>query len=245
MNAIHTIFRREFSGYFTTPLAAVFLAVYLIATGTFTFYVGHFYDNGIADLSIFFGYHPWLYLFLIPALAMRLWAEEKHRGTDEMLLSLPIPVWASVCGKFLAAWTVAAIALALTFPLWLTVNLLGEPDNGVIIAGYCGSLLMAGGFLAIGGAISALTSNQVIAFVLSVAVSFLFVMTGAPMVTDLFSSWVSPSIIEAIAAFGMLGHFANLAAGVLDLRDIIYFTSLIVLFLFANTAIIEMKKGGK
>lgn len=245
MNAICAVFRREFYSYFATPLAAVFIAVFLIAAGTFTFYVGHFFDNGIADLAVFFGYLPWLYLFLVPALAMRLWAEENKHGTDELLLSLPLPIRASVCGKFLAAWAVTALALALTFPLWLSVNLLGEPDNGVIAAGYCGSLLMAGGFLAIGTTLSALTSNQVIAFVLAVAVSFLFIMTGAPMVTDLFRSWCPPAVIEAIADFGMLTHFANLAEGVLDLRDIVYFASLIGLFLYANTAILEIKKGGR
>lgn len=245
MNAIRTIFKREWAGYFATPLATVFIVIFLIAMGSFTFYVGHFYDNGIADLSVFFGYHPWLYLFLVPALAMRLWSEERRNGTIELLLTLPVPVWASVVGKFLAAWAVTALALALTFPIWLTVNLLGDPDNGVIAAGYIGSLLMAGGYLAIGSCLSATTTNQVIAFVLTVAVAFLFTVAGAPMVLDIFRGWAPPGVTEAIASFGTLTHFANLAEGVVDLRDVLFFVSQIGLFLAINTAILEMKKGGR
>jgi ABC-2 type transport system permease protein len=172
MNAVKAIFKREFAAYFATPLAYVFIVIFLFAMGAFTFYVGRFYDNGIADLSVFFGYHPWLYLFLVPAIGMRLWADERRTGTIELLLTLPIPIWATVLGKFLAAWAFTAVALALTFPVWITVNFLGNPDNGVILASYVGSLLMAGGYLAISAAISASTSNQVIAFVVSVVICF-------------------------------------------------------------------------
>ena len=173
MRQVLAVFKREFAAYFATPLAYVFIVIFLFAMGAFTFYVGRFYDNGIADLSVFFGYHPWLYLFLVPAIGMRLWADERRTGTVELLLTLPIPIWATVLGKFLAAWAFTAVALFLTFPIWITVNVLGEPDNGVILASYIGSLLMAGGYLAISASISASTDNQVIAFVVSVAVCFL------------------------------------------------------------------------
>src|ERR1700759_3496919 len=189
MNTLGPVFAREFKSYFATPLAFVFIVIFLFAMGAFTFYLGHFYDNGVADLTVFFGYHPWLYLFLVPALAMRLWAEERRSGTMELLLTLPVPLWATVLGKFLAAWAFAGLALLLTFPIWITVNYLGSPDNGVIFASYLGSFLMAGAYLSIGSAISAATSNQVIAFVISVVVCFLFTVAGAPVVIDAFQGW--------------------------------------------------------
>jgi ABC-2 type transport system permease protein len=238
------IFRREFAAYFATPLALVFIVIFLFAMGTFTFYVGHFYDNGVADLSVFFGYHAWLYLFLIPAISMRLWAEERRTGTIELLLTLPIPVWATVLGKFLAAWLFAGLALVLTFPIWLTVNYLGHPDNGVILAGYLGSFLMAGGYLSIGSCISALTNNQVIAFVVSVVACFLFTISGAPLVIDVFHDWAPLVLIDTISSFSFLTHFSAIAVGVIDARDIFFFLSLIALFLTANVVIVELKKGG-
>jgi ABC-2 type transport system permease protein len=237
------IFRREFAAYFATPLALVFIVIFLFAMGAFTFYVGRFYDNGVADLSVFFGYHAWLYLFLIPAIAMRLWAEERRTGTIELLLTLPVPVWAIVVGKFLAAWLFAGLALALTFPIWLTVNYLGHPDNGVILAGYIGSFLMAGGYLSIGSCISAMTNNQVIAFVVSVVVSFLFTISGAPLVLDFFHAWAPTVLSDAVSSFSFLTHFSAIAVGVIDLRDILFFFSLIALFLIANVAVVELKKS--
>src|SRR6478736_8123359 len=180
MRYVLPIFKREFAAYFATPLAYVFIVIFLFAMGAFTFYIGHFYDNGVADLGVFFSYHPWLYLFLVPAIAMRLWAEERRTGTMELILTLPVPLWATVTGKFLAAWAFIAIALALTFPIWLTVNYLGNPDNGVIAASYLGSLLMAGAYLAIGACMSATTGNQVIAFIVTVVVCFLFAIAGSP-----------------------------------------------------------------
>jgi ABC-2 type transport system permease protein len=237
------IFRREFGAYFATPLALVFIVIFLFAMGTFTFYVGRFYDNGVADLSVFFGYHAWLYLFLIPAISMRLWAEERRTGTIELLLTLPVPVWATVAGKFLAAWLFAGLALLLTFPIWLTVNYLGHPDNGVILAGYLGSLLMAGGYLAIGSCISALTNNQVIAFVVSVVVCFLFTVSGASFVLDFFRSWAPFAVTDAISSFSFLTHFSSIAVGVVDARDLLFFFSLIALFLTANVVIVELKKS--
>ena len=244
LRSIGSVFKREFAAYFATPIAFVFLAVYLLAMGVFTFYVGHFYDTGVADLTIFFSYHPWLYLFLIPALAMRLWAEEKRSGSLELLLTLPLPVWTTVLGKYLAAWAFAGLALILTFPVWLTVNYLGAPDNGVILASYVGSFLMAGAYLAIGAAISAATANQVIAFVVSVVVCFLFTATGAPLVMESLSGWAPLPLVEAVASFSFLAHFQAITDGVIDLRDVIFFFSLIGLFLFANVLLVETGKGG-
>jgi len=241
---VWTIFRREFATYFATPLAYVFIVIFLFAMGAFTFYIGNFYSNGVADLAVFFGYHPWLYLFLVPAIAMRLWAEERRTGTMELLLTLPVPLWATVVGKFLAAWAFTGIALGLTFPIWLTVNFLGSPDNGVILASYIGSFLMAGGYLAIGAAISAMTSNQVIAFVVSVVVCFLFTVSGAPIVLDFFQSWAPLVLLNTVASFSFLTHFSAIAAGVIDLRDIIYFFSLIALFLLVNIVVIDLKRTG-
>jgi ABC-2 type transport system permease protein len=244
MKYVPPVFRREFFSYFATPLAFVFIVIFLFAMGTFTFYVGRFYDNGVADLSVFFGYHPWLYLFLIPAISMRLWAEERRTGTMELLLTLPIPLWATVLGKFLAAWVFAGLALALTFPIWLTVNYLGKPDNGVILASYIGSFLMAGAYLSIGSCISATTKNQVIAFVTSVVVCFLFTISGAPLVVDFFRSWAPLTLIDAISSFSFLTHFAAISAGVIDLRDVLFFVSLMALFLTANVVVVDLKKNG-
>jgi ABC-2 type transport system permease protein len=244
MNLLWPVFAREFKSYFATPLAFVFIVIFLFAMGAFTFYVGHFYDNGVADLSIFFGYHPWLYLFLVPALAMRLWAEERRSGTMELLLTLPVPLWVTVLGKFLAAWVFAGLALVLTFPIWLTVNYLGHPDNGVILASYVGSFLMAGAYLSIGACISSATSNQVIAFIVSVVVCFLFTISGAPLVLDAVRSWAPLPLVEAISSFSFLVHFSAITSGVIDLRDLIFFFSLIGLFLYANMLIVDLRKSG-
>lgn len=244
MNQIWPIFKREFAAYFATPLAYVFIVIFLFAMGAFTFYIGRFYDNGIADLTVFFGYHPWLYLFLVPAIAMRLWAEERRTGTMELLLTLPVPISAAVVGKFLAAWAFTGVALALTFPIWITVNYLGSPDNGVICASYIGSFMMAGAYLAIGECISAVTANQVIAFVVSVVVCFLFTVSGAPIVLDFFRAWAPLVLVNAVSSFSFLTHFSSIAAGVIDLRDVVYFHSVIVLFLTINAVVIDLKKVG-
>src|SRR5580698_8258178 len=210
MSHVWPTFKREFASYFSTPLAYVFIVIFLFAMGAFTFYIGHFYENGVADLAVFFGYHPWLYLFLVPAIAMRLWAEERRTGTMELLLTLPVPVWATVVGKYLAAWAFTGVALILTFPIWLTVNYLGNPDNGVIFASYIGSFLVAGGYLAIGASISASTNNQVIAFVVSVVVCFLFTISGAPLVLDFFRGWAPFAVVEAVSSFSFLSHFSSI-----------------------------------
>jgi ABC-2 type transport system permease protein len=217
--------------------------IFLFLTGLFTFYIGAFYERGQADLEPFFRYHPWLYMLLIPAISMRLWSEERKSGTLELLLTLPISLAEAVVGKFLAAWAFTAIALALTFPLWLTVNYLGNPDNTVIAAGYLGSLLMAGGFLAIGSCISALTRNQVVAFVISFVVCFGFNLSGFPLVLDFFSGWAPQAVVDAVSSFSFLTHFNSIQKGVIDLRDIIFFTSLIAVWLYANMLAIESGKG--
>jgi ABC-2 type transport system permease protein len=224
-------------------VAWVFIVIFLVMAGVFTFYIGNFYDRGIADLDPFFTFHPWLYLFLVPAIAMRLWAEERRSGTVELLLTLPLTPWQAVLGKFLAAWLFVGLALLLTFPVWITVNYLGDPDNGVIVAGYIGSWLMAGGFLAIGSCMSALTRNQVVAFILSVVVCFGFLLSGLPMVMDLFSGWAPQSLLDTVAEFSFLAHFATISRGVIDLRDLVYFALVIAVWLLANTIVLEMKKA--
>ena len=191
------IAKREFAAYFATPIATVFLVIFVALTGAFAFYVGGFFERGQADLSTFFIYHPWLYLILVPAIGMRLWAEERKSGTIELLMTQPISPWEAILGKFAAAWAFIGLALVLTFPMWFTVNILGRPDNGVILASYLGSFLMAGAYLAVASCISALTKNQVIAFVVAAAVCFLLVMSGLELVQNVFRAWA-----PALAGFG-------------------------------------------
>jgi len=243
MNNILAIFKRELINYFATPVAYVFIVVFLVLTGVFTFYLGGFFERGQADLQPFFSYHPWLYLFLIPALSMRLWAEERKSGTIELLMTLPISITQAVVGKFLAAWAFTSIALFLTFPIWITVNYLGDPDNAVIFAGYFGSLLMAGAYLAVGSCISALTRNQVIAFVISVVICFGFILSGFPMVLNFFDAWAPQVIINVISSMSFLTHFTSITKGVIDMRDLIYFVSFIGCWLLANVILVELKKS--
>jgi ABC-2 type transport system permease protein len=244
MKGIYSVFKRELAGYFNTPLAYIFIVIFLFLTGIFTFYLGNFFSRGQADLKPFFMFHPWLYLFLVPAISMRLWAEERRSGSIELLLTLPISLWTAVLGKFLAAWAFTTIALACTFPMWLTVAYLGAPDHGVILASYLGSILMAGGYLAIGSAVSALTKNQVIAFVVSVVICFLLTVSGAPMVLDVFTAWAPQVLVNVVASFSFLSHFQAIMDGVIDLRDLIYFATVIAFWLFANLVIVEAKKAG-
>ena len=243
MNAISTVMRRELAGYFTTPVAYVFIVIFLMMTSVFTFYLGAFYERGIADLDPFFRFHPWLYLFLVPAISMRLWAEERRSGTIELLLTLPLTLPQAVIGKFLAAWLFLGVCLVLTFPMWLTVNYLGDPDNGAILAAYIGSWLMAGGMLAIGSCMSALTRNQVIAFILSVVVCFLFLLSGLPLVLDLFSGWAPQVLVDGVASLSFLSHFGDISRGVIDLRDLVYFALVIAFWLTANMILLELRKG--
>lgn len=238
-----SIIKRELQAYFSTPLAYVFIIIFLAMSGAITFYIGGFFDRGQADLSPFFMFHPWLYLFLIPAVAMRLWAEERRSGTIELLMTLPVSTLQVVMGKFLAAWIVVAIALVLTFPMWITVNVLGNPDNGVIVTSYLASWLMAGALLAIGACVSALNKNQVIAFILSAATCFIFMMSGVDIVQGAFSGWAPDFALELISSLSFLTHFTAIMEGLLDLRDIIYFVSVMVAALFINTLLVDLKKA--
>jgi gliding motility-associated transport system permease protein len=243
LRRILVITRREFAAYFATPLAAVFLIVFVALTGALAFYVGDFFDRGEADLFPFFSYHPWLYLLLVPAVAMRLWAEERKTGTIELLMTLPISPWEAVIGKFLAAWLFVGLALALTFPMWITVNALGHPDNGVIFTSYLGSFLMAGAFLALGAFVSALTKNQVIAFILAATLCFLFVMSGVGMVQNVLQSWAPGIVASAISSMSFLAHFEQIARGVVTAPTLILFLSVIIFALFANVIAIDQKKA--
>lgn len=243
MRNIWIIARREFSSFFATPVAYVFIAIFLVLSGIFTFFIGNLFERGQADMLPFFNFHPWLYLFLVPAIAMRTWAEERKSGTIELLMTLPVSIGEAVLGKFLAAWAVLALALALTFPLWLTVTYLGAPDHGIIIAAYLGSWLMAGAFLAISMCMSALTKNQVVAFILAIVVCFLFVVSGSNIVLDAFQMWAGNAVIDTVASFSFLSHFESMAKGVLAMNDVGYFVIAIGVWLYASLIIIEQKKA--
>ena len=243
MSAVFAIFRRELASYFATPLAAVFIVIFLLLSGAFTFFLGSFFETGQADLQAFFRFHPWLYLLLVPAVAMGLWAEERKTGTIELLLTQPVSLWQAVLGKFLAAWLFVALALSLTFPLWITVNWLGEPDNGVILASYLGSLLMAGAFLAIGSCLSALSRSSVVAFILIVLVSLLFLLAGFPMVLGPLQAVLPQTTVDAVSSLSFLTHFQAITRGVLDLRDVFYFVFTIAAWLFATVLVIEIRKA--
>ncbi len=240
MRNVGIIMRRELASYFATPLAYVFILIFLVLASAFTFYLGGFYERGQADLAPFFSFHPWLYLFLIPALSMRLWAEERKSGSIELLMTQPVTLWDAVLGKFLAAWVFTALALALTFPMWITVNYLGSPDNGAILAAYLGSLLLAGGFLAIGSCMSALTRNQVIAFILAV-VGVLLLPAGRlpPRAATCFAAGRRSRSCDAVASLSFLTHFESIAKGVIDVRDLLYFAMLIGFFLLATAIVLD------
>ena len=239
MRAIWMTFRRELGGYFATPVAYVFLVIFVALAGVLAFYAGRFLERGQADLQPFFSFHPWLYLVLIPALAMRLWAEERRAGTIEFLLTLPVRPTQAVIAKFLAAWVFAAVALVLTAPMWLTVAYLGSPDHGVILASYIGSFLLAGAYLAIGSALSALSRSQAVAFILAAAACFVLTVLGSPVALAIASGWAPPGVVEALATFSVLAHFDDIARGVIDLRAIVFLGSTILLFLVVNVLVLE------
>jgi len=232
---------RELAGYFATPVATVFIVIFLVLQGTLTFNLGGFFDRGQADLTAFFTFIPWVFLLLVPAITMRLWAEERRLGTIELLLTLPITEAQAVIGKFLAAWAFCAIALALTFPFFITVNILGKPDNAVIASGYAGALLVAGAFLAVGAALSALTRNQVIAFVLAVAVCFVFAVASYPVVTD-FLSHSAPALADVARRIAVIDRFQDFVRGVVSLRDLVFFATFIGFWLFLNTVLVDARK---
>jgi len=239
---IKSIVKRELYSYFATPVAYVFIFMFLVLAGVFTFYLGHFYERGQADLAAFFNFHPWLYLFFMPAIAMGLWSPERQMGTIELLMTLPITQWQAVLGKFFAAWLFAGLALVMTFPIWITVAYLGDPDNGVIFGGYVGSWLMAGSFLAIGSCMSVLTKNQIIAFILTVVVCFIFMVSGVSMVLDAFA-WAPQWLVDFVAGLSFLTRFEAIARGVIDLRDLIYFGAMIVLWLYLTQWALQRTKA--
>lgn len=244
MKPILTITKRELTGYFASPVAFVFIVIFLMLSGFFTFMVAGFFERGQASLEAFFSWHPWLYLFLVPAVGMRMWSEERRLGTLELLLTMPVTPWQAIVGKFLASWLVLALALGLTFPIWMTVNYLGNPDNGIILAGYLGSLLMGGAYLSITAMTSAMTRNQVVAFIVSVVLSLFLILAGYPPVTNLLVHWAKPWIVEAIAAFSVMTHFESIQKGVLDSRDLLYFVSVILFSLFTTGVIVRTHRAG-
>lgn len=243
MGNIWIVTKREFASFFATPVAYVFIAIFLMLSGIFTFFIGNLYERGQADLIPFFNFHPWLYLFLVPAIAMRSWAEERKSGSIELLMTLPISAAEAVVGKFVAAWLVLGLALGLTFPLWLSVDFLGQPDHGIIVAAYIGSWLMAGAFLAISTCMSAFTRNQMVAFILAVVVCFLFVVSGSSIVLDAFQPWAGNLILDTVASFSFLSHFEAMAKGVLALNDVGYFFIIMLVWLYASLIVIEQKKA--
>jgi ABC-2 type transport system permease protein len=243
-NNIKAIMKRELGGYFTSPIAYVFLIIFLLLTGFFTFTIGNFFERGEASLVSFFTWHPWLYLFLVPAVGMRLWSEERRLGTMELLLTMPLTTWEAIVGKFLASWVFLGLALLLTFPVWITVNWLGSPDNGIILAGYAGSLFLAGSYLAISCMTSALTRNQVISFILSVMICLFLILAGYTPVTDLLTRFASPVVVDIIASFSVMTHFEGFQRGVIDLRDFLFFASVIGFALFTTGVIIRSQRAG-
>lgn len=238
-HAIRTIAKRELASYFASPVAYVFLVIFLLLTGFLTFTAGAFFERGEASLGAFFAWHPWVYLVLVPAVGMRLWAEERRAGTLELLLTLPVTAWQAILGKFIASWAFLAIALALTFPVLVTVNVLGAPDNGAIAAGYLGSLLLAGAYLAITCLTSALTRNQVVAFILAVVVCLFLILAGFSPVTGLLERWASPALVDTVAAFSVVTHFDGFQKGVIDSRDLVFFLSVIGYALFATGVVLR------
>ena len=244
MSVIWTIMKRELGSYFSSPVAYVFLVIFLLLTGFFTFTAGNFFERGEASLAAFFGWHPWVYLVLVPAVGMRLWAEERRSGTLELLLTMPVAPWQAIVAKFLASWAFLAVALALTFPAVITVNVLGDPDNGMIVAGYLGSFLLAGGYLAISCMTSAMTRNQVVAFILSVVLCLFLILAGFNPVTDLLVRWASPAVVDTVAAFSVITHFDGFQRGVIDTRNLFFFLSVIGLALFATGVIIRGHRAG-
>ena len=243
-SVITTIAKRELAAYFESPVAYVFLVVYLLLAGFFTFSLGGFFEMGEASLNAFFNWVPWLFLFLVPAVGMRLWSEERRQGTMELLLTLPVTAWQAILAKFLASWIFLGIALLLTFPLVITANWLGDPDNGVIVAGYVGSLLLAGAFLSIASLTSALTRNQVIAFIVALVLCMLLILVGFAPVTNLLARFAGPALVEAISRLSVLTHFEGFQKGVLDSRDLIYFLSVMTFALFTTGVVIRNHRAG-
>jgi len=242
MNGFIAVFKREFKSYFTTPLAYVFLVVFLFFSGYLTFKQG-FYEARQADMRAFFINMPLLFVFLVPATAMRLWAEERKEGTIELLFTLPITITQAVLGKFFAAWVFLGLALVLTFPMIITVCYLGDPDIGLILTGYLGSWLMAGGFLAVGCFFSAVSKNQVISFVLSVVACAVLVFAGMPTTLNYVSTFAPAGMVNTIEQFSFMTHFETLQKGIIQLKDLAYFVLLIIGWLTACRIILDERRA--
>jgi ABC-2 type transport system permease protein len=241
---IRTIAKRELASYFVSPAAYVFLVIFLLMAGFFTFAAGGFFERGEASLASFFTWQPWLFLILVPAIGMRLWSEERRSGTIELLLTMPVATWQAIVAKFLASWLFLAIAIALTFPVAATANLLGSPDNGQIVAGYLGSLLLAGAYLAVTCMTSAMTRSQVVALILSVVILLFLVLAGYGPVTNLLTRWAGPGLVDTVAAFSVMTHFEGFQRGVIDTRDLVYFLSVIGFALFTTGVVIRSHRAG-
>ncbi len=242
-SSVCTIFRRELKSYFASPVAYVFLVAFLILVGFLTFSVSMFYERREADLTWFFLWHPWVYLLLVPAATMGVWAEERRTGTIELLLTLPITLAETLIGKFLAAWAFIAIALGLTFPIVLTTAWLGDPDLGAVACGYVGSLLLAGACVSVGTLTSALSRNQVVSFVLALGACLLLILAGYEPVTNLFARWAPTALVDAVAACSFMQHFDAIKRGVLDLYDISYYLGVMVFMLAAAHVVVDNRKA--
>ncbi|MDM8517193.1 ABC transporter permease subunit [Desulfobacterales bacterium HSG16] len=242
VNNVKAIMKRELTGYFGSALAYVFIVIFLLLSGFFTFYISKFFEVGQADLRGFFQWHPWIFIILIPAVAMRLWSEERRMQTIELILTFPVTVWEVIIGKFLAAWIFIGVALALTFPIVITVSYLGNPDMGTIFCAYMGSFLMAGAFLSVGIMTSALTRSQVISFVLAVAACLVFILAGYPPITEMLPGWTPGWFMSIVNEMSFLTHFISIERGILDLRDLVYYSSVIFFMLFANGIIIQNRR---
>lgn len=243
MANLKALFKREFFGYFRSPVAYVFTVIFLVASVGSTFFIGRLYESNQASLDPLFNFLPWLFLVLIPALGMRLWAEERHSGTIELLFTLPVNMSEAVLAKFLSGWAFVCIAVSLTFPLVITVAYLGDPDWGVIVSSYLGSFLMAGAFLAVSCMASALTKNQVIAFILGVLISFLMVLLGWGLFTDILSAILPIYIVDFISSIGIMPHFFTMTKGMIDTRDILYFLMVSGISLSLNVVFLNSKKA--
>jgi ABC-2 type transport system permease protein len=243
MKVIQAIFKRELGSYFGTPIAYVFIVIFVFLTGIFTFKLANFFEAGQADLRAFFFWHPWLYLFLVPAVSMRLWSEERKSGTIELLFTLPVHPWEAILGKFFAAWVFITIALLCTFPMVFTVAFLGDPDYGVILASYLGSLCMAGAYLSIGACFSAMTKNQIVSFILTVVACLSLILIGFPPFIKWMSGLLPAFIVEQIYSLSFASHFDAIQKGMFDLRDLLFFISLIFCGLYANFVILEEKRA--
>lgn len=244
MKNIKALTKSEIGGYLVSPAAYVFVIIFLLLSGAFTFLLGRFFESGQASLNGFFMWHPWLYLFLVPAAGMHLWSEERRSGTIELLFTMPVTPAECIISKFLAAWGFIAVALFCTFPVVLTVLYLGQPDLGAVFTGYLGSILMAGAYLAITSFTSALTRSQVVSFIISVVICLTLIFIGWPPITDTLVNWAPRGLIDFFASLSVMSHFESIQRGVIDSRDVLYYFSVIGFFLFLTSITLKNHRSG-